>query len=386
MLTLAERVVATAAAVVTCAGLVATSTTGAPRATPRAAAEVAAVAPVMPAPAAVALAPPTTPAPAVPAPAPATTSVAPRPAAPAAPAGPLPAPPEVPQQGCPPPPLPPGSGASSQPPPAVPDDALPAPLPPGAKAASLSVVSDRGIWVTNWAATPLDVPALVAKARAAGLHSIWVRTGGTRQGYYGQTVLPALVPAAHAAGIRVVAWDFPAMSDPVADALRAQQAFAGGVDAFAPDVETAAEGTYATPQRITLYLSLVRSYAGRRPIAATVPRPTTWRLQNFPYAAFQPYADAFVPMIYWSCNEPGALVAQSLQTIGRILPVHVVGQGYDMGPEGGRSGLPTFAETWRFLDAARRGGAVGASLWTVEHVGPDQWHALADYPWRSVHP
>jgi hypothetical protein len=53
-----------------------------------------------------------------------------------------------------------------------------------------------------------------------------------------------------------------------------------------------------------------------------------------------------------------------------------------MGPEGGRRGTPSRAETLRFLDAARRGGAVGASLWTVEQAGPAQLRALADYRWR----
>jgi hypothetical protein len=265
----------------------------------------------------------------------------------------------------------------------VPDDALPAPVVPTRKAASLAAVTGRGIWVTNWATTVVDVPGLVARARSAGLESIWVRTGGTRQGYYGGTVLPRLVPAAHAAGLRVIAWDFPTLSDPAADAGRMRSAIADGVDAVAPDVETAAEGTYATPRRIELYLSLVRAAAGPRPVAATVPRPTPWRLRNFPYASFRPYADVFAPMIYWSCNEPGALAEESLQSLGALLPVHVVGQGYDMGPEGGRAGLPSFAETWRFLDAARRGGAVGASLWTVEQVGPDQWRALASYPWPA---
>ena len=66
--------------------------------------------------------------------------------------------------------------------------------------------------------------------------------------------------------------------------------------------------------------------------------------------------------------------------------MHPVGQAYDMGEEGGRPGLPTFAETWRFLDAARRGGAVGASLWTIERMGADQWEALRLYPWEQVTP
>jgi hypothetical protein len=306
---------------------------------------------------------------------------------PVPPAGPLPAPPEKPQAGCPvqrgpggfPPPKP-------LPPPAVADEALPAPIAAGPKATDLSAVSGRGIWVTNWPETALDVPALVQRTKDAGLQSIWVRTGGTRQGYYGDRVLPQLVPAARAAGIKVVAWDFPFLSDPVADAQRAKAALDAGIDAIAPDVETEYEGTYATPQRVELYLSLVRSYAGTRPIAATVPRPTERRLATFPYAAFPAYSDLFVPMVYWSCNEPGELVAQSMQHLGALLPVHPVGQGYDMGSEGGRPGHPTYAETWRFLDAARRGGAVGASLWTIEKLGPEQWEALRLYPWDSVTP
>lgn len=317
--------------------------------------------------------------------APATT---PSPAAPVAVPAPVPA--EPPQAGCPVPqrpaaPTSTGAPAAPRPraAPAVAEDALPAPVAAGPKAGSLAAVAGKGVWVTNFKQTPVDVAAIVATARAAGLTSLWVRTGG-KQGYYGDQFLPALVPAAHAAGLRVVAWDFPYLSDPVADARRAQQAFADGIDAFAPDIETAAEGTHATARRVELYLSLVRSYAGTRPIAATVPRPTPHRLATFPYASFGAYADLFAPMIYWSCHEPGELVAQSLAQLGQWLPVAPVGQAYDMGAEGGRSGLPTRAETWRFLDVARRGGAVGASLWTIEQLGAEQLGALTDYPWNSI--
>lgn len=166
----------------------------------------------------------------------------------------------------------------------------------------------------------------------------------------------------------------------MADAHRAQQALAAGVDGFSPDVETVAEGTRLTTRRLQLYLSLVRAYAGTRPVVATVPRPSAAR-RSYPYEAFRPYADAFAPMVYWSCLEPGALVQQCLVRLGRLLPVAPVGQGYDMGSEGGRRGTPSRLETLRFLDAARRAGAVGASLWTVEEAGPEQLRALSDYPW-----
>ncbi|MCW2607176.1 MAG: Peptidoglycan-binding domain 1 protein, partial [Frankiales bacterium] len=265
--------------------------------------------------------------------------------------------------------------------PTVTEALLPAPLPAAPKARSLQAVAGKGIWTTNFARDRVDVAAVVARARAAGVRNVWVRTGG-RTGYYGDRVLPRLVPAAHAAGLTVVAWDFPYLSDPVADARRAQRAFDDGADAFAPDVETAAEGTFATDRRVRLYLSLVRRAAGTRPVAATVPRPTPKRLATFPYAAFVPYADLFAPMVYWSCNEPGRLVVQSLSRLGRLLPVAPVGQAYDMGEEGGRRGLPTRGETLRFLDVAKRGGAVGASLWTYEQTGPAQWGALRDYAWE----
>jgi hypothetical protein len=242
-------------------------------------------------------------------------------------------------------------------------------------------VSGKGLWVTPWPTSRVDVPALVAKAKGLGVRNLWVRTGGSRQGWYGGRFLPQLVPQAHAAGISVVAWDFPTLSDPVADARRAQQALAAGVDAFSPDVETRAEGTYATGRRVALYLSLVRRAAGARPVVATVPRPTPLRQKSFPYRSFVPYADVFAPMVYWSCREPGALVQQSVAYLRPLLPVAPVGQAYDMGPEGGRAGLPSRAETLRFLDAARRAGAVGASLWTVEHAGREQLRAVAAYRW-----
>ncbi|MGZ6792772.1 MAG: hypothetical protein ACXVFV_07445 [Mycobacteriales bacterium] len=292
-------------------------------------------------------------------------------------------PPAPPLTGCPPPKRPPTTSGPSAPPPtpAVPERALPAPVAVHGKATDLAAVRGKGLWATTFGRTPLDVAGLLATARRTGVRSVWVRTGGTRQGYYGDAFLPRLVPAAHAAGIAVVAWDFPTLSDPVADSRRARQALAAGADAFSPDVETPAEGTFLTSRRLALYLSLVRAAAGARPVVATVPWPSEQR-GAFPYAAFPAYADVFAPMDYWSCREPGAVVQRSVRVLGRLLPVAPVGQGYDMGPEGGRVGTPSRAETLRFLDASRRAGAIGASLWTVEHAGPQQLDALGRYAWR----
>ena len=64
-----------------------------------------------------------------------------------------------------------------------------------------------------------------------------------------------------------------------------------------------------------------------------------------------------------------------------LRPVHLIGQAYDMGPEGGRSAAPTADETRRFLDVARRGGATGASFWVWQHMNVEEWDAMAAFAW-----
>jgi hypothetical protein len=309
-----------------------------------------------------------------------------RAAAPAAPLYPLPAPPAYPYP-CPPPPIPPGPPPPPPPKPTVPDSALPAPLPIAPnRHVNLVAVSGKGMWLTTWADTKVDVPQVVAQAKAAGLRQLWVRTGGSRQGWYGARLLAALLPAAHSAGIAVVAWDFPTLSDPVADARRAAKAidgtFAGQhIDAFSPDIETINEGTFDTARRVAVYLSYVRRDAGAMPVVATVMRPTAYQLRTYPYRAEAPYVDVFAPMVYWSCDEPGADALASLQPLIGLRPVHLIGQSYDMASEGGRHGLPTGREIWRFLDVARRAGAIGASLYVYSETRAPQWNALGRYPW-----
>jgi hypothetical protein len=253
---------------------------------------------------------------------------------------------------------------------------------PPSRRVNLSAVSGKGIWLTVWPGESLDVPAIVATARSAGLRQLWLRTGSSQNGFYGGATLKSLVPAAHAAGISVIAWDFPTLSDPAADAARAVLALGSGADAFSPDIETAAEGTYLTARRVRYYLSLVRAAAGDRPVIATVMRPTPYWVENYPYAAEAPFVDAFAPMVYWSCTEPGFAVNEAVSVLSRWRPVAPIGEDYDMGPEGGPSGLPSPRQIWRFLDVAHRLGAVGASLYDLETGGPAQLHALAEYPWR----
>jgi len=266
---------------------------------------------------------------------------------------------------------------------------LPAAPEPTASTADTKPLAGKGMWVWKFRQTEGgNAEAIVARAVAAGLSQLWVRVGDSRDGFYGADVLAELVPAAHAKGLAVIGWGFPYLWDPAADASWTAAALAwrgpGGamLDGFSPDVEKSSEGVVLTEARARLYLGLVRQAAGNRLIVATVYRPTDVQWAEYPYRAMAPYVDAFAPMVYWGCTEPGEAAAQALDRLAGLRPVHLIGQGYDMADEGGRAGPPSADETDRFLDVAKRGGAVGASFWVWQEIGDEQWAAMAGFPWR----
>jgi hypothetical protein len=297
---------------------------------------------------------------------------------------PIPASPVQPEP-CPPPPLPPSPTGPTTPPPvpAVAESAIPLVGAPGARKVDLSAVSGKGIWITDFPGDKVDARSIVALASADDLQQLFIRTGSSYNGYYGARLLRALVPLAHAAGVDVIAWDFPTMSNPAVDAARAGAAIRDGADGFDADIETGAEGTFDTARRVAYYLSLVRVAIGDHPLVATVPRPIPGLDRHYPYLAEAPFVDVFAPMVYWSCNEPGTATADAMGPLEKLRPVAPIGQDYDMASEGGRHGLPSEQEIWRFLDVARKRGAIGASLYDLELGGAPDLLALARYPWST---
>jgi hypothetical protein len=271
----------------------------------------------------------------------------------------------------------------------VPEAALPPAAPPPDVTVDTGVLEGKGMWVWKYKQSEGgDADAIVARAVGAGLRQLWVRVGDSKDGFYAADLLSTLVPKAQQAGLAVIGWGFPFLHDPAADAAWSMEAVSwrgpGGVrlDGFSPDIELASEGVVLTERRITLYLGLVRPAAGDMLMVATVYRATDARWNgSYPYRAIAPYVDAFAPMVYWGCVEPGEAAAQSIERLATLRPVHVIGQAYDMASEGGRAGPPSAEETVRFLDVSRRTGALGASFWVWQFVGDGQWDAISDYTW-----
>jgi hypothetical protein len=337
-----------------------------------------------------------------PAPAPpATETPAPPPAtavpvAPAAtPAPPPPPPPASPQatglllRGCPPPPAPPPPYVPPwHPAVLVPESALPPPAPATAPAAPLTAVTGKGLWVWQYRKTESgEADAIVERAAATGLHQIWVRVADSQDGFYGDDELAQLVPRAHRRGLSVIAWGFPHLYDPVADAAWSKAVLdwrapgGDGVDGFSADIETSTEGVELTARRAALYLSLVRQARAGRPLIATVYPPTDHWMSAYPFAAMAPYIDAFAPMIYWECRDPGVAAAEAISRLARMRPVHLIGQAFSFGDVAGRVDQPSAAELERFMAVARSRGAVGASFWVWQSMDPEEWAELAAFPW-----
>jgi hypothetical protein len=232
-----------------------------------------------------------------------------------------------------------------------------------------------------------DVSAIIARADHVGLTHLYVRTGSSWDGFYASSFLDKILPAAHAAGIRVYGWDFPRLIDPAADVARAVAAVdyrtPGGhhIDGFAPDIETAAEGTRITAESATAYGQGLRQALGRRlPLVAVVPRPSPARA-TFPYAEVVAHFDAVAPMVYWLNREPGTDVAGAvadLRPLGK--PIFPIGQAYDGAPEGGRAGVPPRAELQRFMEVAYDRGASGVSFWSWQAANAEAFDSIRDAP------
>jgi len=223
---------------------------------------------------------------------------------------------------------------------------------------------------------------MVAKAKAAGLTHIYVRTGSSWNGFYAGPFLDSILPAAHAAGLKVYGWDFPRLIDWQDDVRRAKAAIdhrAPGkqrLDGFSADIETPAEGTHISPEVALAYGKGLRDEVGASfPLIATVPRPSAGR--PYPYAEVVASFDAIAPMVYWLNRQPDSDVSGALRDLAQYgKPIFPVGQAYNGAPEGGRAGVPPPEELWRFMRVGEANGAQGVSFWSWQAADQRAWDAI----------
>jgi Putative peptidoglycan binding domain len=281
----------------------------------------------------------------------------------------------------------PGGAAGSAAPPATAPPAPPATVPaaPAAPAAAAKPIIPlgKGMWLYQLSmAEGGDANKVVSKAKAAGLTHLYLRLGSSKGGFYDQAELDQLLPVAHAAGLKVIGWDFVYLDDPAADAARAKAEIdyvtptGHRIDAFSADIETASEGVNLTPEGAAAYGAKLRALVGPGyPLIATVPRPSAKR--PFPYAEATQSFDAVAPMVYWMNRDPATDVAGALAALAPLgKPVLPIGQAYNGGAEGGPDLDPPKEALVAFMNTAFAKGAVGVSFWVWNHATPQQWQAI----------
>ena len=282
-------------------------------------------------------------------------------------------------------------------------------VPPDPAHGAVTALTGKAVWLSFSPSTrdadgydKIDPAAVVARARAAGLRAIVLRTT------YGpfdeitpddEPIVDALIDGAAAAGIRVVAWTVPRSTrfeDVAADvaAARYLTSHGNGFAALAVDLE---RGGYfmgdgaAGYGALAAYLRQLRVALGPGyPLIATVEDPALEHLtrSDYPYDAIGADADALQPMVYWRIAAAAAtpravreIVRASyeatLREAGRSLPVVV---GLQSGAFGS-TGAPRPSEILAGVASARELGALGVTFFDWNGTSAAGWDAIARARW-----
>ncbi len=282
-------------------------------------------------------------------------------------------------------------------------------VPPAAPKQSLAAFRGKGMWLQfspvageSDGYDKLDAAAIVARAKAAGIRYIELRTAYGEFSELTQRAKPyvdALIDAAARNDIAVFAWTVPraaSFDDIALAASHAAYRTPNGtrVAGLAVDLERGDEYMGDGPRAAAAMAAYVRTLrlalGPSSVIVATVEDPFLAGLTNrdVPYAAIARDADALQPMTYWrmfrNAIDPAgarAAIVRSLTVLrretGRALPVNVGGQTSGIGP----CGAPPGDELTATLTAARSAGAVGETFFDWFGTADVQWNAIGSFTW-----
>lgn len=260
-----------------------------------------------------------------------------------------------------------------------------APTPRNSQQRAIEAVSGKGQYIFHIerSGTPEEI---VAKAQAHGLRHLVIRAGNPVDGFYVADTLNRLLPLAHGAGIKVVAYDGPAMEDIPADVTRAKQivdftASTGDrVDALALDIEQTRAPNLDGP-RVSEYGRQLRAAVGSDyPLIGIVMNPN-YHLESYPFAEIAEWSDVLSPMNYWSgvTSDAAGFMQRCMELLARFgRPVSIIGQAYPI--EGDKS-YPSTDQFQAQMQAGKQAGAIGMSFWAWEYTRDGSWNVIANFDW-----
>lgn len=278
-----------------------------------------------------------------------------------------------------------------------------------ASGATSSVARNRsayagvGTWLDIYATSFWAHP----RREVAAMHRYGIRTLYLQTGNYEQSVdlvrphaLGQFIDAAHAVGMRVVAWYLPSFLYPTQDtrralaAIRFRNAKGGRFDSFALDIEASLVKSVPLRSKRLLRLSArLRAAVGHRyPLGAIIPSPVGIRLHphywpHFPYRSLARFYNVFLPMAYATNRHLRGIEATRAYDAADIaiirtrtgkpdVPIHLIG---------GLANAMGTKEIAGFMAAVGDCEPLGYSLYAFSVTRQTTWRALAAPP-PSAHP
>ncbi|HEX7245782.1 MAG TPA: peptidoglycan-binding domain-containing protein [Solirubrobacterales bacterium] len=238
----------------------------------------------------------------------------------------------------------------------------------GVGAAAATPFDLAGMWI--WYVDRSEggsVPAIVARARAAGIGTLYVKAGDG--GDYWSQFSPGLVDALHHGGLDVCAWQFVYGERPLAEARVGAAAVRNGADCLTIDAEASYEGRYAAADS---YVRALRARIGAAFPLALAGFPYVDYHPAFPYSVFFGPGGATVdqPQMYWrAIGTSVRAVYEHTYLFNRLWghPIYPLGQTY-MGPSRGELiGFRRYADSY---------GGRPPSWWDWQETSQSGWAAL----------
>lgn len=268
-------------------------------------------------------------------------------------------------------------------------------VPQPATARSVTPFTGNGTWVSIFAGDAVwDHPWVhVRRMHDNGVRTLYLQTASSTTpvstDLYRPSRLAGFLHAAHARGMRVVAWYLPPLRRVAREHDRAMAAIGFRTsrgqtfDGFALDIEPSAttpSGDLRNDNLRRLSRRIRESSGPAYPLGAIIPSPRGMQIAkrfwpDFPYRTVGRFYDAVLPMSYSTYRVSGAAatydytatnIALLREELGD-LPIHLIG---------GEAGALSAGETAAFVAAGNDGGALGASLWHYGRYGPEDWAAM----------
>ena len=261
-----------------------------------------------------------------------------------------------------------------------------------------SAYAGMGTWLDIYATPYWRHPRREVAAMARdGVRTLYLQTGNYEQStdLVHPQVLGRFINAAHAAGMRVVAWYLPSFLYPAQDTRRALAAIrfrstkGERFDSFALDIEASLVRSVPLRSKRLLQLSArLRAAVGRRyPLGAIIPSPVGIRRHplywpHFPYRPLARYYDVFLPMAYATdatstASRPRARTtpptsrSSAPERASPHVPIHLIG---------GLANAMGTGEIAGFMRAVADCSPLGYSLYAFSVTRQATWQALAARP------